>query len=462
MLPSSQAGFLGITRFAGTSGKRGEVRRCGCGRWQFKSSSGTELILGDIAFDRAPDDTGAMAYPDLAHPTVGEPEFSDPAQLRAHRKRRLALGYRIFGAMRYGSLGDGHISARDPERTDHFWLARYGVPFGQVTVDDLVLVAPRRVGRRGPRLDQPGRLSTSTRRSTRPGRTSSAPRTPTRRTARRSRRRRELLEPISQESCTFFEDHALFDDEEVDIASTDGGKRIAAALGSTKAVILRNHGPLTVGATVDSAVGFFVQLERAAEVHVKVADAKPISAEAARAAYRLVGSEQTGRQLFEWLLRTHVPDPSRRRLNRVDWSTFWLYRLVVQGGRVPGNELGLANGEQVVERVAVPGLTGGRDLAVNALGAKGCSQPCRQGFGAQRRAVDQEHAEPVRTEVPDGVATGLHPGYRADRERVCRGDPDDRHDRQRGDHLGGGDDPGFLQPSAAAERRRPHRAAGSG
>src|SRR4051812_22048340 len=57
-------------------------------------------------------DTGAMTYPDL-DPTAGEPVFGDPAQLRAHRKRRLALGYRIFGALRYGSLGDGHISARD-------------------------------------------------------------------------------------------------------------------------------------------------------------------------------------------------------------------------------------------------------------------------------------------------------------------------------------------------------------
>ena len=42
---------------------------------------------------------------------------------------------------------------------------------------------------------------------------------------------------------------------------------------------------------------------------MKVSDAKPISAEAARAAYRLVGSEQTGRRLFEWLLRSTVPDP---------------------------------------------------------------------------------------------------------------------------------------------------------
>ena len=38
---------------------------------------------------------------------------------RAHRKRMCALGYRIFGAMRWGMLGDGHVSARDPELTDH-------------------------------------------------------------------------------------------------------------------------------------------------------------------------------------------------------------------------------------------------------------------------------------------------------------------------------------------------------
>jgi ribulose-5-phosphate 4-epimerase/fuculose-1-phosphate aldolase len=249
-----------------------------------------------------------MSYPDL-DPTAAEPVFGDPARLRAHRKRRLALGYRIFGALRYGSLGDGHISARDPERTDHFWLARYGVPFGQVTVDDLVLVAPDGSVAEGHGWINPAAYHIHAPvHEARPDIVSAAHiHTPY---GTSFAAKAQLLEPISQESCTFFEDHSLFDDEEVDVASTAGGKRIAAALGSAKAVILRNHGPLTVGTTVDSAVGFFLQLERAAEVHVKVADARPISAEAARAAYRLVGSEQTGRQLFEWSLRTHIPDPA--------------------------------------------------------------------------------------------------------------------------------------------------------
>ena len=33
----------------------------------------------------------------------------------------------------------------------------------------------------------------------------------------------EHFRPITQESCAFYEDHEIFDDEEVDILSTDGG-----------------------------------------------------------------------------------------------------------------------------------------------------------------------------------------------------------------------------------------------
>ena len=109
---------------------------------------------------------------------------------------------------------------------------------------------------------------------------------------------------------SFFRDHALFDDPEVDIRSTEGGKRIAAALGETKAVILRNHGLLAAGRSVDSAVGFFLQMERAAEVHLKVPDAKPIDDDAAQFSYEGLGGEATGWQLFQWLLRTLVPDPT--------------------------------------------------------------------------------------------------------------------------------------------------------
>ena len=48
-------------------------------------------------------------------------------EIRAKRLRDVALGYRLLAANRWGDAGDGHISARDPEREDCFWTSRYGV-----------------------------------------------------------------------------------------------------------------------------------------------------------------------------------------------------------------------------------------------------------------------------------------------------------------------------------------------
>ena len=78
------------------------------------------------------------------------------------------------------------------------------------------------------------------------------------------------LEPISQEACIFFEDHELFDDEELNITSTDGGKRIAASLGGARSVILRNHGLLTCGGSVAEAIILMLNLDRACRVQLAV------------------------------------------------------------------------------------------------------------------------------------------------------------------------------------------------
>ena len=71
-----------------------------------------------------------------------------------------------------------------------------------------------------------------------------------------------LLDPITQDACAFFEDHALFDDFTGVVLDLEEGKRIGAALGNNKAVILRNHGLLTVGHSVDAAVWSFITMER--------------------------------------------------------------------------------------------------------------------------------------------------------------------------------------------------------
>jgi ribulose-5-phosphate 4-epimerase/fuculose-1-phosphate aldolase len=229
-------------------------------------------------------------------------------EIRLRRKREVALGYRILAAQRWGDLGDGHISARDPERTDCFWLLRYGVSYHAARVADLVLVGPdgKLVEGQGPinvaayyihhpiLMARPDAVS-ATHVHTGWGTPFSAEVRP--------------ILPITQESCIFFEDHAIFDDEEVQVQSVEGGKRIAAALGANRAVILRNHGLLTVGDRVSEAVGAFVHMERVAEAHMKVRDAKPISAEAARFAKSDLTRYGAGRAAFWSLVARHIGDP---------------------------------------------------------------------------------------------------------------------------------------------------------
>ena len=237
------------------------------------------------------------------------PRARTPDEIRARRKRDLALGYRLFAAQRWGDLGDGHISARDPERPDCFWLLRYDVSFHEATVADLVLVGPD-----GELVEGEGSINIAAYHihhpllAARPELVSAAHvhtgwGTPFSAECRPVR-------PITQESCVFFENHALFDDEEVQIQSVDGGKRIADALGSHSAVILRNHGLLTVGDSVADSVGLFIQLERAAEAHIKARDAKPISPDAARYAKADLIKYGGGRVSFRSLVSRHIGDPS--------------------------------------------------------------------------------------------------------------------------------------------------------
>jgi ribulose-5-phosphate 4-epimerase/fuculose-1-phosphate aldolase len=239
--------------------------------------------------------------------SIGHPNQASLEEVRAMRKIEVALGYRILAAQRWGDLGDGHISARDPEREDCFWVLRYGVSYHNATVKDLVLIGPNGELVEGEGLiniaayyihhpilvARPDAVS-ATHVHTGWGTPFSAEVRP--------------IEPISQESCVFFEDHAIFDDDEVQVQSLISGQRLATALAENRALILRNHGLLTVGASVAEAVASFVLMERVAEAHLKASRRCPISPQAARFAKAdLVG---TIADLFVCLVANHIVNPS--------------------------------------------------------------------------------------------------------------------------------------------------------
>ena len=71
------------------------------------------------------------------------PTFDDVDDERRHRKQRLAAAFRLFGQFGFDEGVAGHITARDPELLDHFWVNPLGMNFKQIRVKDLLLVNHR-------------------------------------------------------------------------------------------------------------------------------------------------------------------------------------------------------------------------------------------------------------------------------------------------------------------------------
>jgi ribulose-5-phosphate 4-epimerase/fuculose-1-phosphate aldolase len=195
------------------------------------------------------------------------PEFSSVEEERLHRKQRLAAGFRLFSRFGFDEGVAGHITARDPELTDHFWVNPFAMHFGHIRVSDLLLVNEHGEVVEGNKAVNAAAFAIHSQvHAARPdviaaahshsvyGKTWSTLGRP--------------LDPITQDVCAFYGDHAVFDDYTGVVLDLEEGKRIAHALGDYKAVILRNHGLLTVGRSVDEAVWWFITMERSCQAQL--------------------------------------------------------------------------------------------------------------------------------------------------------------------------------------------------
>lgn len=229
--------------------------------------------------------------------SVEPPKFDSVEEERRHRKERLAAACRVFGMFGFDEGASGHITVRDPKQTDHFWVNPFGLHFSKVKVSELLLVNEKGEVVEGDRpLNRAAFAIHSRVHKARPdiiaaahshsvyGRTWSA--------------LGRKLDPISQDACAFFDDHEVFQDYNGVVLDTDEGDKIAKVMGNKKAVILRNHGLLTVGTTVDAAVWWYVKMEKCcqSQLMIEAAGGQPvlIEEEQARVTRDQVGSEKTG------------------------------------------------------------------------------------------------------------------------------------------------------------------------
>jgi len=233
------------------------------------------------------------------------PAFATPAEERRHRKERLAAAFRLFSRFGFDEGVAGHITARDPERLDHFWVNPFGMHFGQIRSSDLILVDHAGTVVEGRSEVNLAAFAIHSRiHAARPDVVAAAHAHSLYGKSWSALGR--LLDPLTQDACAFYEDHVVFEDYTGVVEETSEGDRIARALGAKKAAILRNHGLLTVGHSVDEAAWWFITMDRSCQAQLLAeAAGQPhkIPEATARSTYSLVGSHLAGWFQFQPLFQ---------------------------------------------------------------------------------------------------------------------------------------------------------------
>ena len=238
------------------------------------------------------------------------PTFDNVEDERLHRKQRLAAAFRLFSAFGFNEGIAGHITARDPEFPDRFWVNPFGMHFGHIRASDLICVNHEGEVVEGDRpVNTAAFVIHSQVHAARPDAVAAAHAHSLYGKTWSSLGRK--LDPITQDVCSFYEDHELFDDYTGVVLDLQEGKRIAHSLGDAKAVILRNHGLLTVGQSVDEAAWWFITMERSCQAQLMAeAAGRPvlIDPEQAKIAAGQVGTPLAGWFSFQPLYQRIVRD----------------------------------------------------------------------------------------------------------------------------------------------------------
>jgi ribulose-5-phosphate 4-epimerase/fuculose-1-phosphate aldolase len=229
------------------------------------------------------------------------PVFHSVEQERRHRKERLAGALRLFGKLGFSEGVAGHITVRDPEHSDMFWVNPLGVSFNRMRVSDLILVDHHGEVRYG---DQPVNKAAfaihSAIHRSRPDVVSAAHAHSVYGKILSSLH--ASFRYLTQDACSFYDD--------VDFIRDSGGRVIFdtatgvafAAAFTKRAAIHANHGLFTTGLSVDEAAFWFITLERSCQVQVMAqAAGDPVDIEPgwAEESYRINGSSYAGWLSFQ-------------------------------------------------------------------------------------------------------------------------------------------------------------------
>ncbi|KAJ5170075.1 uncharacterized protein N7500_002858 [Penicillium coprophilum] len=224
----------------------------------------TETLASTISMQAPQSSQAASAEKaKIKMPIPRLPVFEDKMKEREYLKGRLAAAFRIFGDKGYDEGAAGHITLRDPVDPTTFWVNPFGTAFKLMTVSDLIQVDHEgNVIAGGPNrmLNAAAFMIHSAIHAARPEVNCAA-----HSHSLYGRAFCTLGRPLditSQDACAFHNDLGLYSSFKGVVLAEEEGQNIAQALGNKKAVLLQNHGLLTVGNTIEETVFWFVSLEK--------------------------------------------------------------------------------------------------------------------------------------------------------------------------------------------------------
>ena len=197
---------------------------------------------------------------------AGQPVFETVEAERLHRKQELAAAFRVFGRFGFSEGVAGHITARDPEHADRFWVNPFGMSFSQIKVSDLILVDHNGEVVEGDRpVNRAAFCIHSEVHKARPDAVAAAHAHSLHGKAFSSLGIR--LDPLTQDACAFYRITG-FTTTTAAWPRRGGRPPDRRRADAAKACILQNHGLLTVGTSVAEAAWWFVTMERSCQAQL--------------------------------------------------------------------------------------------------------------------------------------------------------------------------------------------------
>jgi ribulose-5-phosphate 4-epimerase/fuculose-1-phosphate aldolase len=226
------------------------------------------------------------------------PTFDNLNDHRRYLRERLAGACRVFGRAGFSEGLLGHMTVRDPEDHKTFWANPIGVSFNRMKASDVVLVNHAGELLEGNRPINPVglRLHAAIHRARQDVMAVCHAHSTY---ASAWSAYAEPVEPITQDSCVFYDDQAIIQTEPRIAMSDEQADEFAAAFGGNKVGLQVGHGLFTTGATIDEAAWWFLGMDKACHIQLMTRAAGPVGLWPADQALGVRGA--LGTPDFGWL-----------------------------------------------------------------------------------------------------------------------------------------------------------------